>query len=262
MTKTERTARRIQLIDAARGLSILLMVAYHTGYDLVAADLMPAETLYNPLLNVLEPLFAGLFVALSGVSARYARDNRRRGLRVLGCALLVTLVTGLMPAALGAKAAHTWISKGVFYELARAPISFGILHCLGLCMVLCGDPADWTDKMPRRAQPFLFGGLFALCYLLFPVQGALFSGIPYLEMLGFIGPRYRAPDYFPLLPWFFLYLFGVWAGGHIKSGDFPRWFYETRVPVLPVVGRRTLLIYMLHQPVIYGVVSLLAGFTR
>ncbi|MDR3207842.1 MAG: DUF1624 domain-containing protein [Oscillospiraceae bacterium] len=239
---TERASRRIQLIDAARGLSIILMVAYHTGYDLVAAGLMSQEILYNPLLNTLEPLFAGVFITLSGVSACYARDNRRRGLRVLGCALLVSFVTGFMG--------------------AGTAISFGILHCLGLCMILGGDPAVWQGKLPRWLQPWLFGGLFVVCYAVFPLRGALFAGVPYLEMLGLIGPEYGAPDYFPLLPWFFLYLFGTWAGGHIKAGDFPRWFYKTRVPVLPVVGRYTLLIYMLHQPVIFGVVSVIAGMGK
>ena len=238
---------RIQLIDAVRGLAIILMVAYHTGYDLVAFELAPKEALYNPLLNTLEPLFAGAFILLSGVSARYARDNRLRGLRVLGCALVVSLAAGAV---------------GV-------PIPFGILHCLGCCMVICGDPAAWLDRIPRRVQPFLFGGLFALFFVLFrtsvplfnPVD-ASFDGIPYLYMFGLRGPGFQSLDYFPLLPWFFLYPLGAWLGRYIKEGRFPRWFYNCKIPVLPVVGRHTLVIYMLHQPVIYFAVMGLAAVIK
>jgi len=236
---------RIQLIDAVRGLSILLMVAYHTGYDLWVFGLIPKETLYNPLLNTLEPLFAGVFILLSGVSARYARDNRGRGLRVLACALLVSLVTGFF----------------------GAPVTFGILHCLGLCMVITGDPSAWLNKIPRRVQPFLFGGLFVLSFLfvrenilrLNLTDNTLFDGVPYLYMFGLFGPNFQSVDYFPLLPWFFLYPLGAWLGLYIKEGRLPRRFYTLKVPVLPAVGRHTLVIYMLHQPVIYFAVMGLAG---
>lgn len=228
---------RIQLIDAVRGLAIVLMVAYHAGYDLVAAELIPEHVLYNPLLNTLEPLFAGLFICLSGVSARYSRDNRKRGLKVLGCALVVSLVTGLV---------------------TDTPIYFGILHCLGMCMVLTGEPSGWLDRIPRRWQPVLFGGLFAAAFLLFPVRGEEFVRIPYLYMFGFAAPDFASPDYFPLFPWFFLYPLGAWAGRYIREGRLPQWFYTCRVPVLPALGRRTLLIYMLHQPVLYGAVALIA----
>ncbi|MDR0670796.1 MAG: DUF1624 domain-containing protein, partial [Oscillospiraceae bacterium] len=63
-------ASRVALIDAVRGLSILLMVAYHAGYDLVGAGLLPRGLLFNPLLSVLQPFFAGVFILLAGVSAR------------------------------------------------------------------------------------------------------------------------------------------------------------------------------------------------
>jgi len=230
---------RIQLIDAVRGLSILLMVIYHAGYDLVAFELIPVKILFNPLLNTLEPLFAGVFILLSGVSARYARDNRARGLQVLVCALVVSLVTGMV---------------GV-------PVAFGILHCLGLCMVICGDPAQWIDKISRRIQPILFGSLFTLSYLVYrlvPLQNAFFDQVPYLYMFGLNGPAFQSADYFPLLPWFFLYPLGAWLGLYIKEGRFPSWFYTCNIPVLPFLGRHTLVIYMLHQPVLYGLVSLTA----
>ena len=234
---------RIAIIDAARGLCILLVVAYHSGYDLVLFELIPETTLYNPLLNTLQPFFAGVFILLSGFSARYARDNRARGLRLLACALAVSLVTGFL----------------------GLPVTFGILHCLGFCMVICGDPAAWLDKIPRRTQPWLFGGLFVIFYTIFhffPPQNEFFDEVPYLYMFGLTGSTFHSVDYFPLLPWFFLYPLGAWLGLYIKEGCLPRWFYTCRPPVLPVLGRNTLVIYLLHQPVIYGITMGVAALLR
>ncbi|MDR0381062.1 MAG: DUF1624 domain-containing protein [Oscillospiraceae bacterium] len=233
-------APRIELIDAVRGLSILLMVAYHTGYDLVEAGLSPRGLLFNPLLSVLQPLFAGVFILLAGVSARFSRDNRRRGLQVLGCALLVSLAAGFVD----------------------VQIPFGILHCLGFCMVLCGSPAAWVDRVPRGWQPVLFSACFVAGCLFFPLYVTDASRFPYVYMFGVVDPAFHAYDYFPLIPWFFLYLLGVWLGAYIRERRFPAWFYTWRVPILPAVGRRTLLIYLLHQPVIYAVVQGVAWLAR
>ena len=224
---------RIQIIDALRGLSIILMVAYHTGYNLVMFKLAPEEALYNPLLSVLQPLFAGVFILLSGVSARYARNNRMRGLRVLGCAMVVSFVSGIF---------------GVL-------IYFGILHCLGLCMILCGDPERTLDRvLPRLIQPFLLVPLFVIGRIFLYFESEIVAPIPYVYIFGLYPPDFGSADYFPILPWFFLYLLGAWVGLYIKERRFPRWFYAFRMPFLPVVGRHTLLIYMLHQPVVYFVV--------
>ena len=61
--KGEKGARYYAL-DVLRGLSIVLMVFYHWGYDLVLYGLIPAWVLYNPLLDALQLLFASVFVAM------------------------------------------------------------------------------------------------------------------------------------------------------------------------------------------------------
>lgn len=74
----------------------------------------------------------------------------------------------------------------------------------------------------------------------------------WLWMFGWIYEGFVSTDYFPLLPWIFVFLLGTWAGKYIKEGRLPRWFYEAKCPPLAGVGRHSLLIYMLHQPVLYG----------
>ena len=85
--------RRYYAVDALRGLSILLMVAYHFGYNLVMFDIAPAGLIDNPLLNFLQPFFASVFIAISGASSTFSHSNLRRGVKILLCAVLVTLAT-------------------------------------------------------------------------------------------------------------------------------------------------------------------------
>ena len=88
--------RRYYAVDALRGLSILLMVAYHFGYNLVMFDIAPPGLLYNPLLNFLQPFFASVFIAISGASSTFSHSNLRRGVKILLCAALVTWPPGCL----------------------------------------------------------------------------------------------------------------------------------------------------------------------
>ena len=60
-------------------------------------------------------------------------------------------------------------------------------------------------------------------------------------------------DYFPLLPWVFVFFFGVFLGRLAKEGKFPRFFAASHIPFFAFTGRHALLIYILHQPVILGI---------
>lgn len=86
---------RVLLFDELRGLSILLVVIYHGAFDLIAVYGVRIPIFDAPLLQkFLQPLFAGLFVFISGAVSRYSRSNLRRGLACFACGLLITLVTG------------------------------------------------------------------------------------------------------------------------------------------------------------------------
>ena len=120
---------RVLLFDELRGLSILLVVIYHGAFDLIAVYGVRIPIFDAPLLQkFLQPLFAGLFVFISGAVSRYSRSNLRRGLACFACGLLITLVTGLLP---------------------MVPDRFGILHLLGASMVLFALLRPLLDRIPR-----------------------------------------------------------------------------------------------------------------
>ena len=231
----EQQKQRIELMDAARGLSIFLMVFHHFFYDLWAFAGAPRWLFHNFLFDPLQIFFAGLFILISGVSSNFSHSNVLRGAKVLGIALVITLVTTVMD----------------------MPIVFGILHFLGVCMLFYG----LTQKLWQRVNEKLPWLVPALCLAGVLLTAKLVNGYPtttpHLWMFGLVTPEFQSADYFPLLPWFFVFLFGTWAGKYVREGRLPKWFYETKVPFFPMLGRHTLLIYVVHQPILYGLTMLI-----
>ena len=74
---------------------------------------------------------------------------------------------------------------------------------------------------------------------------------------GFVSSGFYSADYFPILPWIFVFLLGTWLGGKIREGKLPERFYTARFPFFPKVGRHALLIYILHQPILAGLCFLI-----
>ena len=218
--------RRYYALDVLRGLSILLMVCYHWGYDLVLYDLLPDWVLYNPLLDGLQLFFASVFVAISGASSTFSRNNWRRGLKILLCALAVT-------------AATYWFDPG-------STVRFGILHFLGAAALLYQLLRPLLERFPPNPLVCL-ALFFAARFATKPHYN-----VPGLWWLGFRQPGFSSGDYFPLLPWFFMYLLGVWLGKYLAQGREPVWLERLRCPWLEKIGRHTLLIYLLHQPLCMG----------
>ena len=88
---------------------------------------------------------------------------------------------------------------------------------------------------------------------------AAFYSIKILTPLGFPFPGFRSSDYFPLIPWMFLYLCGYFSNEIFRENDTWKTIARHKVPILSTIGRRTIWIYLLHQPVSMLVCSLVFG---
>lgn len=234
--------RRIHFMDELRGFAIILMVAYHAfftiGYLYNAAWGQFLFIFFEPV----EPLFAGLFIFICGISCRLSHSNVKRG----GLLLLIAL----------------GITAALLIFLPEEKILFGILHFLAVAILLFALLRPLLDKVPVWAGLIVCGLLFLLTRwvpvyegAVFGIKGLLSWPIPqslesqlWLYPLGF--GNIDTADYFPLLPWIFCFLAGTFCGVWAKQGRFPSWMYRRYVPFLSFCGRHTLLIYVVHQPII------------
>ncbi len=231
--------KRIWELDAFRGICILGVVFVHFVYDLV--ELYRIVDWEYPVLFSLVKNWGGvLFVVLSGVCVTLGRRSLRRGLIVLGCGMVITAVTYGMY--------RFGFDKSIM-------IYFGVLHCLGSCMIL------WSmfKKCPNWLLAVIGIAMVAagLC-----LRGNATVDHPWLTPLGFVPPKFYTSDYFPLLPNLGFFLLGAVLG---------RTVYRRKETLLPMVsernvlvrffsfcGRQSLFIYLAHQPILAGICMLLS----
>lgn len=215
---------RIWELDALRGLCILGMVAVHLVFDLQ----IPTRKAFAFVQN-----WGGvLFFLLSGLCATLGSRPVRRGAMVLGVGLLCTAVT-LAGRALGMLPDYM-------------VIRFGVLHCLGACMLL------WPvfRKLPVWLLAALGTGFGVLGIYLTQCVMVEFSGFAWL---GLLYPSYSSADYFPLLPYLGFFLLGAVLGRLLyakKKSLLPQWETIWVFRALRWCGRHSLILYLLHQPLL------------
>lgn len=238
MDKTNKV-ERIWEIDFLRGVSIILMVGYHLLYDLGEFRGMTKVLFFSTDLDstgwkIAQSFFAALFVVLSGISGTLTRSNIRRGLRLLAVSLAVTAVTYII-------------------DPSQA-IWFGILQCLGVSMLLYGAVFKKAGAAVCAAWGAAVLGLGAF---LPAIKRALAVRFDWLLPLGLHSPTFSSFDYFPFIPWFGVFLIGAALGKSVYASR--RSLLPWRLPVtfVNLAGRHSLLIYLVHQPLIMGVLYLI-----
>ena len=226
--------KRVQLLDLWRSLCVWMMLVYHAVYDLTLFGVLHGSVVSHPATRAYCYLGAGGFVLLSGVCARWSRDPVLRGFKVFCCGLIVSVAT----------------------TAAGYPVAFGALHLLGCCMILYG-----LER--RRIEAWNGRMLAAACLFLFFVSGALTASmridITFLYPLGLRTAGFYSADYFPLLPWVFLFLLGTAVGRRIDARRDAPALRRTYPAALAFCGRHSLAIYLLHQPILYGICWLIWG---
>lgn len=234
---------RIWEIDFLRGVSIVLVIGFHLLFDLgefvgIRRFLGWSTNISSVSWQIAQHFFAGLFVLLSGTSSTLTRSNVRRGLRLLAVSFLVT--------------AATYIFDPTSF------IIFGILQCLAVSMLIYGA---LFEKAGAATTAICGAVIFVLAAVLPVLKKALALRSEWLMPLGLPSPSYATFDYFPLIPWLGVFLIGAALGKSVYASK--KSLLPWRMPANPVnfAGRHSLIIYILHQPLIMGILYAL-GLVR
>ncbi|MDO5835600.1 MAG: heparan-alpha-glucosaminide N-acetyltransferase [Methanobacterium sp.] len=239
--------KRFWEIDVLRGLAILLMVVYHLIFDLTYFGIFYFNLSWG-VLWWFARVVAFIFLFLVGVSLNLSytrtqlqgKENKaifkkyfKRGVKIFSLGLLVTLAT--------------WIF------IPEDFIVFGVLHFIGIAIIL--------------EYPFLnkkyFNLVLGFIFILIGFILAQFTvNYPWLLWLGLKPAWFITVDYFPLLPWLGVVSLGLFTG-KILYPSYERKFDLRDLSKSPVIeifsfmGRHSLLIYLLHQPLLILILYLM-----
>ena len=226
-------------IDFLRGIAIIMMIIYHILFDLYFLKIYYIKLNSLPVLLFLYPI-GTLFLLLVGISLsisnsrikyNYTKSKKiikhvKRGSMIFGWGLIITLIT--------------WIL------IPDTFIIFGVLHCIGISIIIS------YPFINLKTQNLILG------LLIIPIGIYLRSytfDFSWFLWLGFIPNGFRTLDYFPLLPWFGVVLIGIYLG-NILYPDNKRIFKIMDLSKFNLIksicfmGRHSLLIYLVHQPII------------
>ena len=237
-------AGRLAGLDTIRGITLLSMMLYHTCWDLVFlfGKKIPG---YSGLGGyVWQQSICWTFILLAGFCWSLGSHHLKRGLIVFGSGILITFVTLLV--------------------MPESRVIFGVLTLIGSCMLLL---IPMEKLLLKLCAEIGLAGSFLLFLLFRNVNtGYLGSGnwnilkLPdgfyenlFTTYLGFPQKGFFSADYFSLLPWFFLFLTGFYLYQLVQKNHMMEKLFSWRVPGFDVIGRHSLLIYLLHQPVVFGI---------
>ena len=240
-----KNINRFWEIDILRGIAIIMMIVFHIFYDLNYFGIYKIN-LFSGYFLVYAYTAASIFIILVGISLTlsYNRAKKKltkkqlqlkylkRGLTIFGLGLLITLAT--------------WI------YLREGFVVFGALHCIGISIILA------YPFLRFHYKNLIFGIVLILVGI---VLKTLTFDFYWLVWLGFTPSQFYTIDYFPLLPWFGFVLIGIFIGNVLYPNLKRRFSLKDHSEVLFVrflcfLGRHSLIIYFLHQPIFVGIIGL------
>jgi len=243
---SKKSYARFWEIDFLRGIAIIMMIFFHILYDINYFGIYYLE-LYSGYILIYLYSIGTIFLFLVGISLSlsYGRAIKKpieknlffkflkRGFKIFLLGLIITL--------------FTWIF------LDRGFIVFGVLHCIGFSIILS------YPFLRLRFFNILFGSIIILIGI---ILNFFTFDFYWLIWAGFTTKQFYTVDYFPLFPWFGVILIGIFFGNYLypnyKRKFKIRNFQEFKIiRFLGLLGRNSLIIYFLHQPIIFSILYLI-----
>ena len=249
MSVKEKT--RLHLLDALRGVMMINMIAYHGMWNLVNLFGVRVDWYAGTPKYIWQQCICWSFILLSGFCWSLGKKKLKNALVTLGASVIITVVTAVF--------------------MKNSIILFGVLSLLGSSMLLMIP----LDKLLKKLNPFVGLAVFFVLFIatknisdgfvgvgekvLFDVPRELYAN--YLTAyLGFPFAGFYSSDYFPLIPWLFLFVCGYFLHHIFNRLKLMKCLSSFRCSPLEFLGRHSLIIYMVHQPVVYVVLFLIFTF--
>ena len=249
MMNSNLESNRFWEIDFFRGIAIILMIFYHIFFDIYFFDLVNFDIHTLSFELFLYPI-GTIFLLLVGISLTLSYNRSKievskkqlikkfflRGFKVFLLGLIITIVT--------------------FFILGDRFIIFGVLHCIGLSIIFS------IPFIRYRFSNLFLGLIFVLFGIILKNYTFDFS---YLLVFGFRPVNFSTVDFFPIFPWFGVVLIGISLGNFLypsykRRFNIPDLSNFKPVKFLGFLGKNSLLIYFLHQPIIVGFICLFTFF--
>jgi uncharacterized membrane protein len=226
-----RITQRLPRIDVLRGIAVLAMIVYHFAWDLTFFGLIETNVATHPLWSRFAMAIAGSFLLLSGISLDLSTHDgvdwskfTRRLIILAGAAALV--------------------SSGTYIATPNSFVFFGILHCIALGSLFALLFLRLHIAVIAGMAVLVFVTPLSFTHSIFNQPNLLWIG------LGTVVPN--TSDYVPIFPWFAYILAGIVIARLMPA---QRMALAINANILTKIGRRSLLIYLLHQPILMALVG-------
>ncbi|MCH5194590.1 MAG: DUF1624 domain-containing protein [Oscillospiraceae bacterium] len=233
---------RVGVLDLLRGFAIIFVMTYHLLYDLIFFGRIDIPFFFSGTMDIIHNFFLIILFSVSGICAGFSKNVLKRGAVLFLLGEMLTLATAAF----------------VPDEL----IVFGVLSCFGASMLIYGVISPVMKRVPQAVVFAVFALLsvvfwnFSRTESLNLVFTSVHLDLPkdalFLYPIGITSYDFHSADYFPLLPFGFIFLAGTALSDIFKNRRLPEVFYKARLPVVNFLGKYSLWAYIIHQPVFLG----------
>jgi len=235
--------RRLETLDTLRGAAVVSMVLFHLAYDVFVIFGGDYSWTQGTLVTLWQRSICFTFIIVSGFVWSYGRRKAlKRGLFLTAVGMAVTAVTAVF--------------------MPDVAIYFGVMSFFGCAVILMIPAEKVLRRVPAAAGAVLslfafflteyasYGAVKLFGHTLFRLPGVLYaSNIG--EPFGFPPRSFVSADYYPIIPWMFLYFFGYFLWRLFAHRPITEKLGHLDVPVLTSIGRHAVAIYVFHQPLCY-----------
>ena len=208
-----KSNNRYFLLDGIRGFALINMILYHALWDVVYIFGVDIDWYYKTPGNMWQQFICHTFIFLSGFCFCLGKRKLKRALTVFGASVVISVITILF--------------------MPEARILFGVLCLIGSSMLILIP----LEKALKKINPYIGFCVFIAVFILtknIPDKYWDFGNL-FTAYLGFPGIEFWSVDYFPVIPWLFLYISGMYAYQIFKKNNWLKYLSKIRIKPLELL---------------------------